>query len=158
ESLLTRALIEQLRAGGLEERADIDALVSAEQPHVLARHIADLVDRRLRGVRDPAERLQLANDVVELLQEPAEAAESPARRLLAIRGTGLGARSPARPATPLTEAALLTNSPHEPALAAELRHEIASADRIDLLCAFVRWHGLRLLDEPLREAHERGAP
>ncbi len=37
----------------------------------------------------------------------------------------------------------------EPGLAHALAHEIPSADSIDLLCAFVRWHGLRLLADPL---------
>jgi hypothetical protein len=45
------------------------------------------------------------------------------------------------PVTPLSSAALLTNAPEEPSLGAELRAELASADRVDLLCAFIRWRG-----------------
>ena len=59
-----------------------------------------------------------------------------------------------RPKTPLDEAALLTNAHGEPSLAAELRAEIDSADSIDLLCAFVKWYGLRLL-EPARAGSRR---
>jgi superfamily II DNA or RNA helicase/HKD family nuclease len=33
---------------------------------------------------------------------------------------------------------------------------MASADQVDLLCAFIKWHGLRLLEEPIRALIERG--
>ena len=32
------------------------------------------------------------------------------------------------------------------------------ADRVDLLCAFIRWTGLRVLEEPLARCKERGSP
>src|SRR5688572_28456674 len=59
-------------------------------------------------------------------------------------GLGQSSETP-RPLTPLSQDALLVNAPREPALASELRREIASADRIDLLCAFVVWSGVRVL-------------
>ena len=71
---------------------------------------------------------------------------------------GLVNRYTQRPKTPLNEAALLTNAPDEPSLAPELKAEIESADRIDLLCAFVMWRGLRLLQTPLQRAREAGIP
>src|SRR6185312_4736209 len=51
---------------------------------------------------------------------------------------------------------LMTNSRNEPTLAAELRAELASADHVDLLCAFVKWQGLRLLERELTELRQRG--
>lgn len=63
-----------------------------------------------------------------------------------------------RPATPLSEASLLTNATGEPSLGAELRAELDSADEVDLLCAFVKWHGLRLLEPELALARSRGIP
>ncbi|MEV8130719.1 DUF3427 domain-containing protein [Pseudarthrobacter oxydans] len=62
-----------------------------------------------------------------------------------------------RPKTRLSASALLTNSKDDPNLAAELRAEIESADTVDLLCAFVRWTGLRLLEPALERLKERGA-
>ena len=55
-----------------------------------------------------------------------------------------------RPATPLSEAALLTNTRGEPNLGSELKAELDTADEVDLLCAFVKWYGLRLLEPELR--------
>ena len=63
-----------------------------------------------------------------------------------------------RPSIPMSEAALLTNSKDEPSLGAELRAEIDTADEADLLCAFVKWHGLRLLEPQLRRLRTRGSP
>ena len=65
---------------------------------------------------------------------------------------------PTRPDIPLSEHDLLVNARGEPHLAAELKKEIASADRIDLIVAFVRWYGVRLLIEPLEEALRRRVP
>jgi HKD family nuclease len=33
---------------------------------------------------------------------------------------------------------------------------MASADSVDLLCAFIKWHGLRLLEQPIGELIARG--
>ncbi len=63
-----------------------------------------------------------------------------------------------RPATPLADTALMTNAHNEPTLAAELRAELVSADHVDLLCAFVKWHGLRLLEDELNELRLRQVP
>ncbi len=52
----------------------------------------------------------------------------------------------------------MTNARNEPTLAAELRAELASADEVDLLCAFVKWHGIRLLERELTQLRERGVP
>ena len=63
-----------------------------------------------------------------------------------------------RPATPFSDAALMTNARNEPTLAAELRAEMGSAEEVDLLCAFVKWQGLRLLEDQLIELQRRGVP
>ncbi len=52
----------------------------------------------------------------------------------------------------------MTNARNEPTLAAELRAELASADYVDLLCAFVKWQGLRLLEDQLNELRRAGVP
>jgi HKD family nuclease len=52
----------------------------------------------------------------------------------------------------------LTNAKDEPSLSTELRAELASADRVDLLCAFIRWHGLRVLEDQLAQLSEHGVP
>ena len=63
-----------------------------------------------------------------------------------------------RPQVPLSRPALLTNASGDPKLGNELRAELATADRVDLLCAFVKWYGLRVLEAELKDRHDRGVP
>ena len=63
-----------------------------------------------------------------------------------------------RPSTPLSDAALLTNAPGEPGLGHEIRAELTSADRVDVIMAFVKWYGLRLFEDRLMTLRERGVP
>lgn len=159
ESLISRELQGQINAlvGVTHDEAAVD---EPEQPHVLARHVADVVARHLAGMRSSEERLTAVNNVLQALA-PTLAIDPPARQLLAISSEGLDplrAGPTPRPRTPLSDAALLTNSPDEPSLAAELKTEMASADSVDLLCAFVKWYGVRLLEHELLALRDAGVP
>ncbi|MFC8866852.1 DUF3427 domain-containing protein [Streptomyces sp. NPDC057148] len=167
EQLVTdrvRGELERLEAAGWKA---IDAEVGAESsPHVLARHIGDIVARHLGQLR-PEHRVPFANRVLASLaadvgeQVGAESASSIVdgpRQLLALAEKEAPGAYAIRPLTPLSETSLLTNSPEDLNLGAELRAELATADRIDLLCAFVKWYGIRVLEDSLVAAKERGVP
>ncbi|MBJ7331399.1 MAG: DUF3427 domain-containing protein [Solirubrobacteraceae bacterium] len=159
ESLLTQRLRAALAATeGVE--LETAALDDANAPHVLARHVADLLQHKLRVTRDPDQRIRLVNRLVELLAEIDQAVVAPAAQLMSITAAPAPGVLPisSRPVTPLAEASLLTNASGEPSLGAELRAELDSADEVDLLCAFVKWHGLRLLEPELELARSRGIP
>ena len=55
-----------------------------------------------------------------------------------------------RPMTPLRDTVLMTNSRDQPSVGYEIAAEIESADRIDIVLAFIRWTGIRDLIEPMR--------
>ncbi|MEV5969743.1 DUF3427 domain-containing protein [Streptomyces sp. NPDC051921] len=164
EQLITLRLENHLKgieAGGWHA---IDATVGPESsPHVISRHVAETTRRILE--RLPAtERVHAANHILESMSTIEGArewvdlvAEGP-RQLLAIAEQESADAYQVRPATPLSETALITNSPEDPSLGFELRAELATADRVDLLCAFVKWHGLRVIEQSLEAAHARGVP
>ncbi|MER5509174.1 DUF3427 domain-containing protein [Streptomyces sp. NPDC002766] len=165
EKLVTQELLEQIE--GLEAAGwrAIDAEVSAEStPHVLARHIGDAVGRRLAQLPHK-QQVALANQIMKSLADnapdsddtKAAIADGP-RQLLALAEQEAPGVYAIRPLTPLSETALITNAPDDPNLGAELRAELATADHIDLLCAFVKWHGIRVLEDSLRAAKKRGVP
>src|SRR5205085_6337734 len=92
---------------------------------------------------------------------PGDGVPSPAEILTAISPPAVGLSQPIalpRPETPLSEDALFVNAPHEPGLATELRAELLSADRVDLLCAFIVWSGIRIVLDELKSVCQRGVP
>ncbi|MER6124514.1 DUF3427 domain-containing protein [Streptomyces sp. NPDC001795] len=153
----------------LKELADLgwrpvsDAVGPESVPHVLARHVARTVRHVLQGL-PPEERVHAANHILESIrtlqgaQEWVDLVAAGPRQLLALTREEAPGVFAIRPATPLSDTALLTNSPEDPSLGFELRAELATADRVDLLCAFVKWHGLRIIEQSLKAAHERGVP
>ncbi|WP_217213960.1 DUF3427 domain-containing protein [Streptomyces sp. AC550_RSS872] len=165
EELVTQRMqrqMAQLSAAGW--RAIDDEVSEESSPHVLARHISQAVSRRLSQLPHD-QRVAVANQIIESLSsnsadfESSDTADLIAdgpRQLLALAEKEAPGVYAMRPLTPLSETALITNSPEDPNLGGELRAELATADRIDLLCAFVKWYGLRVLEDSLRAARDRG--
>ncbi|WP_328325977.1 DUF3427 domain-containing protein [Kribbella sp. NBC_00382] len=161
DALVTDGLLGALnQAEGLAPA--LENIDEADQPEVLARHVRDAVLRTLGATRDQGERVALVNDLLSRLATQNDALpDASPRRLLALyppAGPGVYQPGDTRPSTPLSDAALLTNAHGEPALGSELRSEIDTSDEVDLLCAFVKWYGLRLLEPELQRLRQRGAP
>lgn len=167
EQLVTAALEERL--GGLEAalaplRGRLDPAEAADR---IALHLGQLVRRAIAGL-DGKQRnevgLHLARQVGELLLDASRAVDagdlpSPTGDVLrAIAGMNPDGSIEAMPlpATPLLDTTLLTNAPGEPRIGHQLQTEIPSADRIDVLMAFVRQTGIRPLVDLLRRHTEAG--
>ena len=127
---------------------------------LLHRHIVSAL-KSLPGENKTAEQVALANRLLDVLRAEAprsklsanDAVAPPPRRLLAVLPpVEAPARpiAPPRPAISLASSDLLVNGPHDLSLGPEVQKEIASADRVDLLCSFLKWSGVRLVEEPLR--------
>ncbi len=157
---LTRALAAEA-ANGLCVIGDLDA---HHAPVELTRLLRPRIESALRSIEGDdrgALQLALANKVLELLQAEAprsidegDFVEPPPRRLLALleRSEGPGApHIPTRPRIPLSASDLLVNGPHDIRIGTELGLELASADRVDVLCSFLKWSGLRVIEEQLKE-------
>ncbi|QGV80439.1 DUF3427 domain-containing protein [Streptomyces ficellus] len=172
-SALSAGLYEQLITLRLEQRLaesaehgwrQISDVIGPESvPHVLARHVASTVRHVLQGLA-AEERVHAANHILESIstlegaREWVDLVADGPRALLALAREEAPGVYALRPATPLSDTALITNAPEDPSLGFELRTEIATADRVDLLCAFVKWHGLRIIEQSLKAARERGVP
>lgn len=157
ESLVTQELASRLT--GVALNPTLRAVDEADAPHVLARHVTEMVERTLRASRSADERLALVNAILQILDESVRSVQGPPQQLLrlaAATGPGVDALPDVRPATPLSDTALLTNAHGEPNLGAEVRAEIDTSNEVDLLCAFVKWHGIRLLEQELRRLRDRG--
>ncbi|GAB3625000.1 DEAD/DEAH box helicase [Mariniluteicoccus endophyticus] len=158
DSLMTQRLAEQIQATGLEvRRSRLDA---AEEPEVLARHLSDVVLRVLRDEESSDRRRAILNELLQNLQADSDKIDASERLVALTRPARPGAEVfyTAAPHTPLSDAALLTNSAGEPSVGAELRSEMKSADEVDLICAFIRWTGLRTMTEELKALERLGVP
>ncbi|MCX5369658.1 DEAD/DEAH box helicase [Streptomyces sp. NBC_00103] len=164
EQLITLRFEQQLKELASLGWHPVSEVVGPESmPHVLARHVADIVRRVLQNL--PAEeRVYAANHILESIstlegaQEWVDLVADGPRQLLALTRQEAPGVFAVRPGIPLSDTALITNSPEDPSLGFELRAELATADHVDLLCAFVKWHGLRILEQSLRAARERDVP
>jgi superfamily II DNA or RNA helicase len=174
QGLYERLVTEELSR--LLSLAPSQALVEPPDPgdaHIaVARHLLDIIVRALSAIPEP-ERLErqadLCNALLTHLRESQPDGTSPdvdrlVRPLMVLRevkshATGLGgSANTRRPLVPLSAPDLLVNARGEPSVGVTIEHEIPSADRIDLLCAFVRWTGLRIVQSALEDHCRAGRP
>ena len=161
--LLLTARLQHLLDANPDQVPDLRDVDEAEQPVVIARHLASLIEHALLAARTADARTAIVRDILSILPDPGmleealyEDTSGRIKRLDALMPAGVTDSSRyVRPATPFSDTALMTNARDEPTLAAELRAELASADRVDLLCAFVKWQGVRLLGDELSELKNR---
>jgi superfamily II DNA or RNA helicase/HKD family nuclease len=142
------------------------ALDAAETPDRVAWHLSREIERALRDVNE-RERAQVGIDVARALLDrlgellEVEASARPARpgavlRAILRRRPDGREETLAEPLIPLLDTTLLTNAPGEPNLWNQLRSEIESADRIDVVMAFIRRSGIAPLVDALRRHCDRG--
>ena len=141
--------------------ADLGSVEAAELPDRVADVVADWIRRRLGAVPSgerAAAALHLTGSIAELIEGDAEPLVDPIERLLAVEHrapTGDPVRID-RPLTPLRDTVLMTNARDQANVGNEIQAEIASADRIDLILAFIRWSGIRTLIPHLGRQIEQG--
>jgi superfamily II DNA or RNA helicase len=160
DHLLTKAFESEIAKLG-DPRLAILAPVDSDESHlVIAQYLERLIASSLahyRGSdastmqRDLVDRI-LAT-IVGSISDPQDtdfSIASPLQRLLAIQQNPNDSRVD-RPDSPLSRSSLFTGTRLDASLASQLRKEIASCDRIDVLCSFIKWSGLRVLLDDLRD-------
>ncbi len=167
EQLINRALRQELDAIPSERKA-IASVDPAEAAEVLSRYIAEATKKALSGMAEGrgevADQVALVNRLVGMLPETeGHSIDDRAEQLLALLAEqdpalalGKTASDVVRPETSIAQSSLFTGAVHEPQMFSELKKEIASADRIDMLVSFIKWSGLRLILEDLEAFARRG--
>ena len=172
--MLKNGLYEQVINKSLDkELAETDKLIQtaaidpAEAVKVLSQYISEVVEKGLQNVRDNggdvSSQVELVNKIVSSVvsgtQETSFDSMSVAERaemLLALieRKNGIHALNKKaeiiRPETSIAQSSLFTGAIHEPQMYTEMKKEIVSCDRIDMLVSFIKWSGLRLIIDELR--------
>ena len=168
ESLVTDGLAAAIDELDANLEAKRERLLPAEAPDRIALHLSRVVHRAI-GALPERERVEasmrLVRDLIELIGDrlaiddltddrPVKAGEV----LAAVYGQRLdgGTDTIEPPLTPLLDTTLLTNSPDEPRVGRQLLAEIQSADRIDVVMAFIRRTGIRPMLAALKTHCEHG--
>jgi superfamily II DNA or RNA helicase/HKD family nuclease len=161
EQLITRSLASALDDPTLApEVQDLPEKTSAD---LLARHVQEAVLRLLAATPSDgrvAHQVALTNRILDALRgldtgrEPAIRADDDATHqllwsLLRREQLGLGRGVRTRPGIPLRHSDLIVNGPRDLRVGLEIRRELPSADRVDLLVSFIKWNGFVELRDAL---------
>src|SRR5947207_9499251 len=146
--LITREVQRQLETFGSNRESDKPELDKADAHVMLARHVADVVRQALLSVPEserPQRQAEICNEIIRSIASTLgsrddELIEPPPRRLAAVYPiSALQQRRPSEPQIPLSQSDLLVNARGEPRSGSVIEAEIDSADRLDLIVAFIRW-------------------
>ena len=156
-----------------EDSKHIEKIDAAESSSVLTQYLSEVVHKGLDRIAgdDISAQLNLVNKIVDLISQ--ETAQDDLRdftvgdegeQLFALLSRDdpmmrIGqkkAKDLPRPETSIAQSSLFTGAIHEPQMFSELKKEIASADRVDMLVSFVKWSGLRLIIDDLQRFADRG--
>lgn len=132
-----------------ELRATLRKIDDEASPHIYAQFVGQLVHQALR-IEQPEKRIGLINRLIELLAAN-DGLDFLLRKQLLQRNESLlielsTSKHPLnRPSTPLYTSTLHTGQGSDAPLEHELRAEMETADKVDILVSFIKWSGLRLL-------------
>jgi len=158
-------LIDQELSALLQENPDLIATIigidDESAPHTYSQFIGQVLHQALAIVK-PEKRQILINRILELLSSEdgldytkrKQIISQTSKVLQEIRKKNLGVQL-IRPETSLSISSLFTGSIDDPQLDHELRAEMMSADRVDILISFIKWSGLRLLIPAFESLVER---
>ncbi|MBR0373160.1 MAG: DEAD/DEAH box helicase family protein, partial [Mogibacterium sp.] len=170
EQVINKELENELsESDKLSQTAPID---KAEASKVLAKYVAEVVERGLENLKDNGGNLEdqvaLANQIISTIIEGTNedfemlSVAERAEQLFALydrKNTIWSIDEKAkvvRPETSIAQSSLFTGAVHEPQMYSELKKEIVSCDRIDMLVSFIKWSGLRLIFDELRAFTQKG--
>lgn len=176
EQIINKKVDDELNnSDKLIERTEID---KAEAAKILAKYVAEVTEKGLTAfLSNDDEKLirqvKLVNKIIDLITVDtgdedftsmfvAESSTTKRAELLLSlfkKGNsipGLTSNVFPRPETSLAQSSLFTGAVNEPHMFNELKKEILSCDRIDMLVSFIKWSGLRLIFEELQSFTERG--
>jgi len=170
EVLITEALDANLHELGERLQGLRSGLRPAEAADRIALHLSRVINRALAAVGEEERvgvSIALARALLQQIDAAVKGAEAAAEmpnesasvlRAVAARQPDGSLEEILEPLIPLLDTTLLTNAPGEPRVGNQLATEIQSADRIDVVMAFIRRSGIGPLLEPLRLHCESGRP
>ena len=167
EQVISKILSDKLNILSDTKLIDKEKIDQEESSQILAQYLSQVIYKGLSYIDNDtriSKQISLCNKIIEcLLKETDESSLSEflisedAEMLFAIldkinsQYAVTSGKKIIRPTTPLSQSSLFTGSNTEPSLVSELKKEIVSSDRIDMLMSFIKWSGLRMISEELEK-------
>lgn len=172
EQIINIYIQEKIQELGLDtNQINKESLKKFDSSVILAQYLTRILKKSLDFLQDISdypipEQISCCNQIIEDLSFITKQdcltqckIQNEGEILLSI-GQGLsaipGSHNTVRPITSLSQTSLFTGAYKEPSLIQELKAEIATADRIDILVSFIKWSGIRLLVNELEQFCDRG--
>ncbi|MGN1381895.1 MAG: DUF3427 domain-containing protein [Eubacterium sp.] len=152
---------------------DLEAMNADDARKVLTIYMSEVIEQGLRLVREGhgsgedadalLDQITLCNTIIEdiasysnedavldsRITEKGEILTALYKKMNSLRAVS-AVRAP-RPETSILENSLFTGSRNEPSMLHELKKELASSDRADLLVSFIKWSAIRVLMPELKQ-------
>lgn len=167
EQVINNELTSQL-SRDTESISFVETLDNEEAPKILTKYLTNIIENELMQIKsdkdDNSTQRQIAfiNNIVETFGNDGQCVDNRAQMLMSLvvkknNIQGIDEKiQPIRPTSSVAQSTLFTGSIHEPAMFTELKKEILSCDRIDMLVSFIKWSGLRLIIDELTEFTKKG--
>jgi superfamily II DNA or RNA helicase len=145
-----------------------------EAPHIIAKYVSEIVKKGLESIKEKnsdnlSSQIILANKMLATMKEHSGLhwfeqymIEESGKQLLAYYDRknniyGINDKNNiVRPETSIAYSSLFTGAKDEPTMFNELKKEILTCDRVDMLVSFIKWSGLRLIIDELKSFTEKG--
>ncbi|MCE5200780.1 MAG: DUF3427 domain-containing protein [Armatimonadota bacterium] len=140
-----------------------EILDDGESHNVLSEYLQHVIGSKLRGITGPeklSRQVDICNRIIKQLSaadrdgielDPASVMPDARRLLYVLDERALPPVYPERPDTPISQGCILTGTRLDPSFESQIKKEIRTASRIDILCSFIKWSGIRMLEDELRE-------
>ena len=172
ERIINRFLRNELKSL-TDAEPESEKIEKEEASYILSKYAENIIQSALLQMRDtenwPYNQIKLINEIIKSVSKEVpniisdeHSIEEPLEKLLGLmakqEGSFIGIKEfkELRPHTSISHSSLFTASEDEPILMDELRKEILTSDRVDLLVSFIKWSGIRLLINQLQKFTDGG--
>ena len=153
-----------------DQISQIENIDHEEAPRILSKYLSEIVEKKLDEIKDSsknplADQIGLINRILSAAVNENDdelKISNPGSQLFSLydqKSDPLMSdknKKAVRPETSIAHSSLFTGASFEPKMFNELKKEILSADKIDMLVSFIRWSGLRLIIDELEAFTKNG--
>lgn len=177
EQVINKVLKQEIDKNSVDYYTYIEKIDKAESSKIFADYLSKIIEKSLNILEENnredsiLNKIKLVNNILNIVKETINDEELEndkidisASQLLSVSKKENNISNIknkktdkfARPETSIAQSSLFTGANHEPQMQSELKKEILSSDRVDILVSFIKWSGLRMIIEELREFTEKG--